>query len=1039
MSPIYTGDKFGFGASTSAGGGGDIDVYNNAGLVFTNAGAFGNAGPTATMMEYEYKDQKFWTENHYFTYTDTGSNIYANGGFIFVRTPKTGTYTFEIRGAFGGQSPDWNSGNNKGGSPWYLKGEVDLVGGRWIGVLVGQKGGEVRDSVNSGGGGGGGTFLFELDGSESETSISKSYIESASVTCLLVAAGGNGANWQSWNSQDVPARDETSTGATDWILGAINSGNNWGYDIFGRGAFGGSFNYTPYSTVNVHNAAGADAPWYNNYDSTSGTEKRSGMPILDSSNKISHLSGLGGIHWNTSNYNQRYNQYNRDPNSSSHGAIGGFGGGAGGRLEGGGGGGYWGGAAWQENQYSTTYNYGAQSYVHPTRVTVESSKIYGDGGSGYGDTLCGLDMNCRCRRMESQPLGPHRETHGKLYLCPKAPKATAIGEAVFHADGHNIGETQNGVGKVTSYDWYVPEGVSNISVVTVGGGGGGMARHDGGSGGGGALAYKNNIAVTAGQKIKVQVGCGGFMRAQDVSNYSPKGTDSKILVYPATSGASNGGSLYLDGNSVAVAKAGSAASYFAIGANTAFCVEAWVNIFGMGSYNNIMSSWDSSGGYHNLLWSISPGGQIFFGGFGGSTYTSSASSPVTANNWHHVCVASNGSSVEFYIDGVMSGGFNNSNDNDNMTYGMYIGANMDGSGGSGNGSYRMNGQISNLRYVVGHKTYDSNFTPPTSPLTPTSQGVPAGKCKFLGCQDENDWTNTAVGGGISVQASSPYAVGTNPFGADSPTATKYATAGGGYGVYHSGQSCASSQNDVNKGKGGEIDGADSDGGGNGGNGMQYSGCRQGGGGAGGYAGGGLNSSGYPSNHNYSGCGGAGGNNGGAGGGAGANGSSDYYVGGGGGTGIYDAGTSGTRGDSNNNGSPDQALDFAGRGGSEKYGTGNIGYTSRYNASGGTYGGNFQADGTRGGMTGYNRWRNNYQTVTSSSDYKGPDGGFPGGGAGGGHGSDIWGMGGHGVVRIIWGQVGGSNRIFGNPGNGADLSTTYDSDADVFRIGSQPGY
>ena len=162
MSPIYTGDKFGFGASTSAGGGGDIDVYNNAGLVFTNAGAFGNAGPTATMMEYEYKDQKFWTENHYFTYTDTGSNIYANGGFIFVRTPKTGTYTFEIRGAFGGQSPDWNSGNNKGGSPWYLKGEVDLVGGRWIGVLVGQKGGEVRDSVNSGGGGGGGTFLLSL-------------------------------------------------------------------------------------------------------------------------------------------------------------------------------------------------------------------------------------------------------------------------------------------------------------------------------------------------------------------------------------------------------------------------------------------------------------------------------------------------------------------------------------------------------------------------------------------------------------------------------------------------------------------------------------------------------------------------------------------------------------------------------------------------------------------------------------------------------------------------------------------------------------
>ena len=66
------------------------------------------------------------------------------------------------------------------------------------------------------------------------------------------------------------------------------------------------------------------------------------MPILDSSNKISNKSGLGGVHWNTSDYNQRYNQYNRDPNSSSHGGIGGFGGGAASYYEGGGGGGYWG-------------------------------------------------------------------------------------------------------------------------------------------------------------------------------------------------------------------------------------------------------------------------------------------------------------------------------------------------------------------------------------------------------------------------------------------------------------------------------------------------------------------------------------------------------------------------------------------------------------------------------------------------------------------------------------------------------------------------
>ena len=49
------------------------------------------------------------------------------------------------------------------------------------------------------------------------------------------------------------------------------------------------------------------------------------------------------------------------------------------------------------------------------------------------------------------------------------------------------------------------------------------------------------------------------------------------------------------------------------------------------------------------------------------------------------------------------------------------------------------------------------------------------------------------------------------------------------------------------------------------------------------------------------------------------------------------------------------------------------------------------------------------------------------------------MGGHGVVRIIWGQVNGAEREFGSPGTNVDISTTYDSDADIFRIGTQPQY
>jgi len=59
----------------------------------------------------------------------------------------------------------------------------------------------------------------------------------------------------------------------------------------------------------------------------------------------------------------------------------------------------------------------------------------------------------------------------------------------------------------------VPAGVTSIAVVVVGGGGGGGGSEDsdetGGGGGGGALAYVNNLSVTAGESLTVTVGSGG--------------------------------------------------------------------------------------------------------------------------------------------------------------------------------------------------------------------------------------------------------------------------------------------------------------------------------------------------------------------------------------------------------------------------------------------------------------------------------------------------------------------------------------------------
>ena len=231
-----------------------------------------------------------------------------------------------------------------------------------------------------------------------------------------------------------------------------------------------------------------------------------------------------------------------------------------------------------------------------------------------------------------------------------------------------------------------------------------------------------------------------------------------------------GGSLYLDGSSVVkITSDSAAASIFNISSSTAFTIEAWVYPTSLGSYNNIMSGWDSSCSYRGVLFHILSSGQIFFGGPGGSTYSSNASSSgvVTTNKWHHVAVTRNNSGDgEFYIDGVSAGSFSNSSEMNNHGCGVFIGANMDGSSDGSGGQYRFTGYISNLRYVVGHETYTSGFTPSTEPFTPTSQGVPSGACKFLACQDETSFNTNSISVPMTADYGTPVASGKNPFGGD---------------------------------------------------------------------------------------------------------------------------------------------------------------------------------------------------------------------------------------------------------------------------------
>lgn len=96
-----------------------------------------------------------------------------------------------------------------------------------------------------------------------------------------------------------------------------------------------------------------------------------------------------------------------------------------------------------------------------------------------------------------------------------------------------------------TYTWVAPAGVTSICVVCVGGGAGNTSNFNAGGGGGGALAWDNNIAVTAGSSYTIVVGAGG------VGSIDPEGNaggNSSFSVGPVrANGGGSSGSAWAGG------------------------------------------------------------------------------------------------------------------------------------------------------------------------------------------------------------------------------------------------------------------------------------------------------------------------------------------------------------------------------------------------------------------------------------------------------------------------------------------------------------
>lgn len=175
----------------------------------------------------------------------------------------------------------------------------------------------------------------------------------------------------------------------------------------------------------------------------------------------------------------------------------------------------------------------------------------------------------------------------------------------------------------------------------------------------------------------------------------------------------NGGSGYFPGvNGNYLSVPSNAAFNFASGTFTVECfcmtTNASATQYIVGNYNSATTGWYVQT-YLNK----------FIASFSGDGIDIQGTTTIIPNVWYHVAVSGSAGSYKLFVNGTQEGS-------------TYTGATSLAGGNLGIGAYGdrsgfigtspISGYISNARIVNGRACYTSNFTPPTSPVTLTSNG-----------------------------------------------------------------------------------------------------------------------------------------------------------------------------------------------------------------------------------------------------------------------------------------------------------------------------
>ena len=245
------------------------------------------------------------------------------------------------------------------------------------------------------------------------------------------------------------------------------------------------------------------------------------------------------------------------------------------------------------------------------------------------------------------------------------------------------------------------------------------------------------------------------------------------------------GSVFFDGKQSYLALNGE--SDFAFG-TADFTIEMWIKIDDDTNTNTIYDSRPSgSNGAQIALFYSGSGNAIMFA-HGGSVRITGTVDVGADHSWHHVVLARQSGSTKLFVDGVQDGStYSDSTDYLNPSNRPFIGASS-GSTHLDSATF-FKGYISNVRVCIGHAVYFSNFTPPTSQLTPHFVSS-TDKTALLCCQNSEDPTEdnslsvsggntvktiTAVGGSYqtgnnSILKNSDFSGGTTGFTGDSGAA-----------------------------------------------------------------------------------------------------------------------------------------------------------------------------------------------------------------------------------------------------------------------------